>query len=135
MGLTVAIEAFKWAKEQELKGVHKSVLIYLADRWNRARGYAWPSVARIARETGWHPRTVTNAIRQLKDMGLIEVRRQVFARDASLGPNRYYLPAMGYPIPPAEKTFVIQGEFDFDGTWDPELTYDDFPNEFDSPPY
>lgn len=123
----MSIEAFKWAKEQELRGVQKSVLIYLADRWNKARGYAWPSVARIARETGWHQRTVTNAIRELKDLGLIEVRRQTFARDYSLGPNRYYLPAMGQPIPPVGKTFVINGDFDFDGTWDPDISYDEPP--------
>jgi hypothetical protein len=120
MGLEMSIRAFKWAKEQELPGVPKAILIYLADRYNDACGYAWPSIARIGKETGWHPRTVTKALRYLKEIGLVETRRQYFERDHSLGPNRYYLRQLG-PVPPEGVKFPIRGDFDVQGEWDPEI--------------
>lgn len=124
-GLLMSIRAYKWAKEQELPGVPKAVLIYLGDRFNDAYGYAWPSMARIARETGWHQRTIANAIKYLKELGLIETRRQYFARDHSLGPNRYYIPAIA-PAPPAGSKFSITGDFDYQGDWDSDLEEDFF---------
>ncbi len=119
----MSIRAYKWAKEQELPGVPKAVLIYLGDRFNDVYGYAWPSMARIARDTGWHQRTVAKAIRYLKETGLVETRRQYYLRDHSLGPNRYYLPDIG-PVPPEGAKFPIKGDFDNQGEWDSDLDDD-----------
>ena len=119
----MSIRAYKLAKEQELPGVPKAVLIYLGDRFNDVYGYAWPSMARIARDTGWHQRTVAKAIRYLKETGLVETRRQYYLRDHSLGPNRYYLPDIG-PVPPEGAKFPIKGDFDNQGEWDSDLDDD-----------
>ena len=119
----MSIRAYKWAKEQELPGVPKAVLIYLGDRFNDVYGYAWPSMARIARDTGWHQRTVAKAIRYLKETGLVETRRQYYLRDHSLGPNRYYLPDIG-PVPPEGAKFPIKGDFDNQGECDSDLDDD-----------
>jgi len=119
-GLMMSIKAFKWAKEQVLPGVPKSVLICICDRYNDEFGYAWPSVKRIATDTGWSVRTVANAISYLKDEGLIETRRQYYLRDHTKGPNRYYLPRFG-PVPPEGRKYPIKGDYDWAGRWDPTL--------------
>lgn len=119
----MSIRAYKWAKEQKLPGVPKAILIYLGDRFNDAYGYAWPSMARIARETGWHQRTVAKAIRYLREEGLIETRRQYYLSDHSLGPNRYYLPDIA-PVPPEGSKFAIKGDFDSRGEWDSDLDHE-----------
>jgi len=125
MGLQMSIEAFKWAKQQTLPGVPKSVLICICDRYNDDFGYAWPSVKRIAIDTGWSVRTVSKAVNYLKEEGLIETRRQYYLRDHSKGPNRYYIPQLGY-VPPEGKKFPIQGDYDWNGKWDPTLEAFDF---------
>ena len=116
----MSVRAFKWAKDQQLPGVPKAVLLYLGDRFNDAKGYAWPSIARIARDTGWHGRTVSKALKYLRDKGLIETRRQYFLKDYSLGPNRYYFPELG-PVPPPGTKFPIAGDFDVEGHWEPGI--------------
>lgn len=116
----MSIEAYKWAKEQNLPGVQKSVLICIADRLNAQLGYAWPSIARIARDTGWSSRTVAKAIKELKEANLIETRQQYFAKDHSKGPNRYYIPQLGH-VPPVGRKYPIRGDFDWSGKWDPEI--------------
>jgi hypothetical protein len=121
IGQMMSIEAYKWAKEQKLSPVQKSVLINIADRWNKAKGYAWPSVARIASDTGWHPRTVSRAIAGLREKGLLAIRRQYFSRDHSLGPNRYYLPLLQNDVPEAGATFWIRGDFDNRGEWEESI--------------
>ena len=132
IGLIMSIEAYKWAKEQELPGVLKSVLICIADRLNARRGYAWPSIARIAKDTGWSTRTVAKAIRALREAGLIETRQQFYARDYSKGPNRYYIPQLG-SVPSVGTKFLIQGDFDWRGDWDPELEFEyEMPDGFES---
>lgn len=115
----MSVRVFRWAKEQSLPGLQKSVLVYLADRCNDACGYAWPSVARIAKDTGWSPRAVSNAIRDLSEHNLIAIRHQYHESDSSLGPNRYYFPEFGDP-PVAGKAFPIRGGFDHNGEWDEE---------------
>lgn len=116
----MSIKAFKWAKEQVLPGVPKSVLMCICDRYNDDYGYAWPSIRRIATDTGWSVRTVAKALNYLKEEGLLETRRQYYLRDHSKGPNRYYIPQLG-PVPQEGKKFSIQGDYDWNGKWDPAL--------------
>ena len=129
----MSIEAFKWAKEQLLPGVPKSVLICICDRYNDDYGYAWPSIKRIAIDTGWSVRTVSKAISYLKSKGLIAVRRQYYLRDHSKGPNRYYIPELGN-VPPEGRKYPIRGDYDWSGNWDPTLEEFDFDDddEFDA---
>ena len=63
---------------------------------------------------------MAKALKALRDAGLIETRQQFYARDYSKGPNRCYIPQLG-PVPSVGTRFLIQGDFDWRGAWDPEL--------------
>lgn len=118
----MSVRAFRWAKEVSLiPGREKSILLNLADRHNEEKGYAWPSMQRIADDTGWDRRTVLRGIKGLKKLGLIKVYRQVYVHDGSFGPNRYYFPSLG-PVPPMGSTFEVGGGFDASGTFEPDDT-------------
>lgn len=69
----MSIKALSWALETTTGSPScKLVLLYLADRYNDDERAAWPSVGTIARVTELSPRTVTRAIKQLLDEGIIE---------------------------------------------------------------
>jgi hypothetical protein len=68
----MSIEATNWAWKQAVKSSTKLVLLALADRAN-ADGKSWPSIARVATETGMDKRSVYRHIRQLVDDGLVTV--------------------------------------------------------------
>jgi hypothetical protein len=128
-------EVRTWANEQQLPGVPKSILVYLGDRMNDAVGYAWPSTARIAKDTGWHRRTVAKAVKYLVAEGFIATRRQYYVGDHSLGSNRYYFPALG-TVPPEGTAFPITGGYDAEGKWNEVYEYEGsgvFSDESDSP--
>ena len=113
----MSLSAYKWAKEvRGIKGVEKHILIYIADRYNDAQGFAWPSQRTISRETGWSARTVGRAIRSLQELGLIEIRHQFYRYDDSPASNRYYLPELR-PAP-EQKIFEVQGGPGVYGDWD-----------------
>lgn len=117
----MAIEALNWCRELSgLRGVEKSILNYLCDRFNVSYGYAWPSVGRIALDTGWSKTTILSATRKLEKKGLIQIHSQFYARDGSRASNRYYLPALASP-PPKGQVFAVGGSFDQSGIWDPDL--------------
>ena len=114
----MSITAMNWCRElRGLKGTDKSVLHVICDRYNDELGYAWPSIARISRESGWAERTVSRSLRNLEKHGYISSYRQFYAFDESPASNRYYLPVFG-PAPPRGKVFWVGGEFDFEGNWE-----------------
>ena len=90
-------KAQAWALEIVCdSGVQKSVLMYLANRYNEQLGYAFPSIARIAKETCWSKSAVENALKGLKASGLIQTNKQYSPSDGSYSSNRYYL--IGYSV-------------------------------------
>ena len=116
----MSITAMNWCRElRGLKGTDKSVLHVICDRYNDELGYAFPSISRIAMESGWAPRTVTRSLRNLEVQGYIASYRQVYAIDDSPASNRYYLPFFG-AIPPRGSVFWVGGDFDFEGKWEPD---------------
>lgn len=116
----MSITAMNWCRElRGLKGTDKSVLHVICDRYNDELGYAFPSISRIAMESGWAPRTVTRSLRNLEVQGYIASYRQVYAIDDSPASNRYYLPFFG-AIPPRGRVFWVGGDFDFEGKWEPD---------------
>ena len=116
----MSITAMNWSRElRGLKGTDKSVLHVICDRYNDELGYAFPSISRIAMESGWAPRTVTRSLRNLEVQGYIASYRQVYAIDDSPASNRYYLPFFG-AIPPRGRVFWVGGDFDFEGKWEPD---------------
>jgi pyocin large subunit-like protein len=70
----VSFTALNWAWEQHCPtGFAKSVLVYLANCASQHGGSCWPSVPKIARCIQHKEDTVRKAIRQLQDVGLVEV--------------------------------------------------------------
>ena len=48
---------------------------YLVDLYNNHTGYAWPSIAAIAKATGYSARQIQRAIKRLIELGYLMVRR------------------------------------------------------------
>ncbi len=123
-GLAVSIKAMNWCRELDgLSGTQKSILMHICDRYNDEFGYAWPSISRMARDTGWGDRTITRALRSLETRKLIASYRQFYAHDGSPASNRYYLPSFG-PVPKKGQVFLVGGSFDFEGQWEPDFETD-----------
>lgn len=69
------------------------VLIVLADYANRETGACWPSIASIAEVAMMTEDGVSRILRQLADLGLIEVRKR-FSADRRQLSNLYVLPTV-----------------------------------------
>ena len=102
-------KAQAWALEIVCdSGVQKSVLMYLANRYNEQLGYAFPSIARIARETCWSKSAVENALKGLKASGLIQTNKQYSPHDGSYSSNRYYLLGHSSLVPEPHEKFRMK---------------------------
>lgn len=88
-----------------------------------AVSFAWTAKARIAKDAGWHRRTVAKAVKYLVAEGFIPTRRQYYVGDYSLGFSRCYSPAPG-SVPPRGRKFPITGGCDADGKWDEVYEYE-----------
>lgn len=66
---------YRWAWAQPLTGTRKLVLLNLVERANDA-GECYPSIARIAQDTGTDRKTVMAALSRLASMGLITKQQQ-----------------------------------------------------------
>ena len=85
----MSIEAVTWAFRQKLDDpTAKLVLLGIADKYNEDRGYAWPSMERLADMADCTERTVSRKISMLGELGVIETIRHPNQT------NRYFLPAM-----------------------------------------
>lgn len=85
----MSITAIEWAFRQKLSDpTAKLVLIGIADKYNEDRGYAWPSVERLADMADCTRRTVSRKIAMLEEMKLVATIRSPSQT------NRYYLPTM-----------------------------------------
>jgi hypothetical protein len=123
-GMGMSIKAMNWCRELNgLSGTQKSILMHICDRYNDEFGYAWPSISRMARDTGWGDRTITRTLRSLESRNLIACFRQFYAHDGSPASNRYYLPCFG-AVPHKGQVFLVGGSFDYEGTWEPDFETD-----------
>ena len=85
----MSIEAVTWAFKQKLDDpTAKLVLLGIADKYNEDRGYAWPSMERLADMADCTQRTVSRKISMLEELGVIETIRHPNQT------NRYFLPYM-----------------------------------------
>jgi len=101
--------AREWAKSWggEITSPQKFVLLMICDYYNDEKGYAWPSIAALARDTCLNVSTVTRALRALEDKGLIETENRRKAGSRELTSNKYTLPL--YATPQDEKPVVQFG--------------------------
>jgi len=85
----MSIKAIEWAFRQKLSDpTAKLVLIGIADKYNEDRGYAWPSIERLADMADCTQRTVSRKIAFLEEIQLIQTMRHPTQT------NRYFLPYM-----------------------------------------
>jgi hypothetical protein len=71
----MSIDATRWAWQQVIiRSTDKLVLLSLADRANEAH-QCYPSIVRLAADTGCNRKTVMEAIKRLEDLGLIEANK------------------------------------------------------------
>lgn len=78
-----------WAVGQQLPAFQKLVLLMLANRTNSDTGQCNPSHERLAADCGMHKDSVTRAIKELEEKGLLEIQHR-FQEGISL-PNQYLL--------------------------------------------
>ena len=72
----MSVEAMTWAIEMKgLTPTENHVLLLLANRHNKDTGLCYPSVSRIAEESGMHRATVMRAINALEKKGLLEITK------------------------------------------------------------
>jgi len=72
----MSIEAVTWAFRQKLdEPTAKLVLLGIDDKYNEDRGYAWPSMERLADMADCTQRTVSRKISMLEELGVIETIR------------------------------------------------------------
>ena len=73
----MSIKAVSWGLEQYISDpVAKLVLIGIADRYNDEQGYAWPSVAWLAKAASVSERTVRRKLRLLEEQGFLATTSQ-----------------------------------------------------------
>ena len=85
----MSIKAITWAFDQKLDDpTAKLVLLGIADKYNEDRGYAWPSVERLAEMADCTERTVNRKIVMLAELGLVQILRNPPQT------NRYFLPTL-----------------------------------------
>lgn len=66
----MSLDATLWAWQQKLRPTHKLLLLSLADRAGPDHT-VWPSCAQLEADTGLNPKTIYEAIGQLKSTGLL----------------------------------------------------------------
>ena len=117
-GRLMSFNAVIWALglDTPLGPKERLVLIYLADFCNEGKGYAWPSISRLARSTGLSVSSVKRAISALVTTGLVATATQSRAVNGHRFTNRYYLACFGQK--PSRRNFSVQGDFNQRGEWD-----------------
>ena len=82
---------FRWAKKIEgLRPPVKAVLLYIADYFNDAEGFAWPSQGTLAKETGYSRATIHRACIELEKLGYI-TKSKSMRKSGHFTSNRYKL--------------------------------------------
>lgn len=72
----MSFEAMAWAVKQKLPVKQKIVLLMLADRVNKDTGRCFPSVAGLADDCGMSATSVREAIRSLREAGIVEAHQR-----------------------------------------------------------
>ncbi|KTR19646.1 helix-turn-helix domain-containing protein [Curtobacterium citreum] len=104
----MSAKAYRWARGQSgLPGPQKFVLVMLGDYYNDEWSRAWPSLNRLAEDTGYGKSTVERALRSLRDEGLVAVEAWVVNDGAQQMPNRYLLPRFRPSVRPAAEQPVL----------------------------
>ena len=85
----MSFHAMAWAIAQKLPAMQKIVLIVIANRINSESGECYPSISRIAEDSGMTTRSVMQQIEKLELGGYIFVTRETIGKSKAV--NRYKL--------------------------------------------
>lgn len=114
--------AREWARGKRCESPRaKNVLLCIAEFHNDRAGYAWPSLATIANETGYSVSTVKRAIADLKNESLLVSSRQKFVFNQGHASNRYYLIGYSKKLPEKGRVFQDGSAFGLDGKWEQDF--------------
>lgn len=104
----MSVPAFRWAREQVgLPSPQKFVLVLLGDYYNDDWGRAWPSLGRLAEDTGLNRSTVERALKSLRERELVISEAWTMNVGAERMSNRYLLPKHRPMVKPASSQPVI----------------------------
>lgn len=114
----MSVQALEWAtKQQGLTRLEKTILKEIANRYNEARGRAWPSQNRMARDTGYSRSSINRALNGLEARGLIARFSSFDSNTGARSSNRYFLPQYApQNVPTARTSFEVHSYFEADGT-------------------
>lgn len=116
----MSVEAIKWAWAQSrgLRSTEKFLLVYLADRYNEEQGFAWPSLARMSKDTSISKTSLKKALKRLEELGYIRRQHRYKPEDGSRFTSAIHLPH-NKPLPVGPlKPLPVSGWFDAFGKWD-----------------
>lgn len=104
----MSVPAFRWARKQaDLPSSQKFVLLMLGDYFSDEWGRAWPSLGRLAEDTGLNRSTIERAIKSLRDRGLVVREEWTMNSGVERMNNRYLLPGHRPEVTPASVQPVI----------------------------
>lgn len=104
----MSVKAIEWAATYPgLTKLERTVLKELANRYNEKDGRAWPSQARMARETGYSRSSILRGLRSLEEKGLIVRVRSFKEGSGARTSNRYFLPKYDPSAVPSTREAII----------------------------
>lgn len=114
----MSLEAMEWAsKNPGLSRGERTILKELANRYNQKERKAWPSIQRLANDTGYSRSSVCRILKSLEEKGLIVRVHAIDEYHGGFTSNRYFLPLFApRDVPQSKKTIRVDRYFDVDGT-------------------
>ena len=114
----MSVKALEWATKQPgLTRLEKTFLKEIANRYNEARGRAWPSQNRMAQDTGYSRSSVNRALNGLETKGLIVRFASFDSHTGARSSNRYFLPRYApQDVPKTKIPFQVGPYFETDGS-------------------
>jgi len=72
----MSLKASAWAWEQDVQGMHKLILLAIADYAGRDNNSAWPAITTLAARCGVSRITAVRAVRELEKLNLVSVENR-----------------------------------------------------------
>ena len=110
----MSIKAMEWAASYPgLTRLERVLLKEIANRYNDEQGRAWPSQARLARETGYSRASVLRGLKTLVEKGLIVRINSYSSYSGARNSNRYFLPLYDPKnVPSSRSPIAVEQSFE-----------------------
>ena len=119
----MSVKAIEWAATYPgLTKLERTVLKEIANRYNEKLGRAWPSQARMARETGYSRSSILRGLRSLEEKGLIVRVRSFTEKSGARTSNRYFLPKYDpSAVPSTREAIIVSSNYKFGPNQEPQF--------------